>query len=105
MNKIQSVPQSKQWMFHVDNPMKNLPYINGKDYTLIKQSIMTKKFVNQRVMDLTNRGFEVKRCFVPTYNGIGQPTYMPRLNEIRVIIGRPNNHFYREVFAVIIKTK
>lgn len=105
MSKIQQVPQSKQWMFHIDNPKKNLPYINSRDYTLIKQSINNKRFVNQRVMDLTNRGFEVKRCFVPTYNGIGQPTYFPRLNEIRIIVGRPNNHTCREVFAVIIKTK
>ena len=103
MNKIKPISDSSKWMFHVDNTQKNLPHINGRDYSLIKQSINGKKFVNQRVMDLVNRGFVVRRCFVPSYNGIGQPTYFPRLNEIRIIVGRPNNHTCREVFAVIIK--
>jgi hypothetical protein len=56
-------------------------------------------------LDLQNRGFEVKRCYVPTYNGVGNLTYMARLNEIRIIVARPTNHFPREVFAVIIKAK
>lgn len=103
MSKIREIPQSKQWLFHYDNPSRSLPFISQRDYTLIKQSINGKRFVNQRVLDLQNRGFEVKRCFVPTYNGIGQPTYMPRLNEIRIIIGRPQHHNCKEVWAVIIK--
>lgn len=103
MNKIKSIEDSKKWMFHVDNPTRNLPFISGRDYTMIKQSINNKKFVNQRILDLQNRGFNVKRCYVPSYNGIGQPIYFPRLNEIRIIIGRPINHAPREVFAVIIK--
>lgn len=105
MNKVKSTPQINQWMFHIDNTTKNLPYVNQRDYSIIKQSINGKRFVNQRVFDLVNRGYEVKRCFVPTYNGLGGLTYFPRLNEIRIIVGRPNNHTCREVFAVIIKTK
>ena len=63
------------------------------------------KNVEKRVADLKYRGFEVRRCFVPTYNGIGNFSYMPRLNEIRIIIGRPKFHNCREVYAVIIKAK
>ena len=100
-----NVEETKKWMFHVDNQLNNLPYVNARDYTLIKQSIKNKRFANERVLDLQNRGFEVKRCYVPTYNGSGNLTYMPRLNEIRIIIARPINHFPREVFAVIIKAK
>lgn len=100
-----NVEETKKWMFHVDNQLNNLPYVNARDYTLIKQSIKNKRFANERVLDLQNRGFEVKRCYVPTYNGIGNLTYMPRLNEIRIIVTRPTNHHPREVFAVIIKAK
>ena len=105
MSRVKPIVESKKWMFHIDNPMRNLPFISGRDYILITQSINTKRFVNQRVMDLQNRGFEVKRCFVPTYNGVGNLTYMPRLNEIRIIVGRPQHHNCKEVFAVIIKVK
>ena len=100
-----NVEETKKWMFHVDNQSNNLPYVNARDYTLIKQSIKNKRFTNERVLDLQNRGFEVRRCYVPTYNGVGNLTYMPRLNEIRIIVARPTNHFPREVFAVIIKAK
>ena len=100
-----NVEESKKWMFHVDNQLHNLPYVNARDYTLIKQSIKNKRFANERVLDLQNRGFEVRRCYVPTYNGVGNLTYMPILNEIRIIVTRPTNHFPREVFAVIIKAK
>ena len=100
-----NVEETKKWMFHVDNQLNNLPYVNARDYTLIKQSIKNKRFANERVLDLQNRGFEVRRCYVPTYNGIGNLTYMPRLNEIRIIVTRPTNHHPREVFAVIIKAK
>ena len=100
-----NVEETKKWMFHVDNQLNNLPYVNARDYTLIKQSIKNKRFANERVLDLQNRGFEVKRCYVPTYNGVGNLTYMPRLNEIRIIVTRPTNHHPREVFAVIIKAK
>ena len=103
---IKPIPQTKQWMFHIDNKTKGLPYVNKKDYTLIKQAILLNpKSVEKRVNDLTYRGFEVRRCYVPTYNGIGNFSYMPRLNEIRIIIGRPSNHFCKEVYAVIIKAK
>ena len=100
-----NVEETKKWMFHVDNQLHNLPYVNARDYTLIKQSIKNKRFANERVLDLQNRGFEVRRCYVPTYNGVGNLTYMARLNEIRIIVARPTNHFSREVFAVIIKAK
>ena len=103
---IKPIPQEKQWMFHYNNTFNGLPYVNGRKYTLIKQAILQNpKNVEKRVADLKYRGFEVRRCFVPTYNGIGNFSYMPRLNEIRIIIGRPKFHNCREVYAVIIKAK
>lgn len=100
---IKPICETSKWMFHVDNPMNGLPYINMRDYTIIKQVIRNNKRVDDRVNHLTNRGYKVRRCYVSTYNGIGQPTYLPRKNEIRIIIGRPLNHFSKEVFAVIIE--
>lgn len=103
---IKPIPQSKQWMFHFDNKLKGLPYVDNRKYTLIKQAILhNPRNVEKRVNDLTYRGFEVRRCYVPTYNGIGNFSYMPKLNEIRIIIGRPKHHFCKEVYAVIIKAK
>lgn len=101
---IKPIPQTKQWMFHVDNKSKGLPYIKGSKYALIKQAILLNpQSVEKRIDNLTKRGFEIKRCYVPTYNGIGNFSYMPRLNEIRIIIGRPKKHYCKEVYAVIIK--
>ena len=103
---IKPIPQEKQWMFHYNNTFNGLPFVDRRKYTLIKQAILhNPRSVEKRVADLKYRGFEVRRCYVPTYNGIGNFSYMPRLNEIRIIIGRPVNHFPREVFAVIIKAK
>ena len=101
MNKIKPI-QNHNWVFHVDNKANKLPYLSARSYTLIKQSIVCNKLVNKRVLDLVNRGFMVKRCYVPSYNGLGQISYFPTKNEIRIIIGRPYNHAPREVFAVII---
>lgn len=105
MSKIKPIAETKQWMFHYDNPSRNLPYVSSRDYTLIKQSINKYYHIDDRINDLTNRGFEVKLCYIPTYNGIGNLTYMPRLNEIRIIVGRPKWHEPRQVYAVIIKSK
>ena len=79
------------------------PKITKNEYNLIIQSINNYRFIKERIKDLTLKGFEVKKCFIPNYNGIGQLTYMPRLNEIRIIIGRPFNHRPKEILAVIIK--
>ena len=97
------VKEYLKWMFHVDNVCVNLPYINGRDYTIIKQIVNMNKKVEDRVNLLKACGYDVKRCYIPTYHGILQPTYMSRLNEIRLTIGRPKNHFCREVYAIIIK--
>lgn len=105
MSKIKPIAETKQWMFNYDNPSRNLPYVSSRDYTLIKQSIIKNRFVEDRIKDLSYRGFEVKLCYIPTYNGIGNLTYMPRLNEIRIIVGRPKCHEPRQVYAVIIKSK
>ena len=103
---IKPIPQEKQWMFHYNNTFNVLPFVDRRKYTLIKQAILLNpRNVEKRVADLKYRGFEVRRCFVPTYNGIGNFSYMPRLNEIRIIIGRPKFHNCREVYAVIIKAK
>lgn len=93
----------KQWAFRVDNKKHNLPYIPYRQYIIINQAITCNKRVEDRVKKLQDRGFEVKRCYLPTYNHTGGITYMPRLNEFRITIGRPKNHFCKEVYAVIIK--
>lgn len=93
----------KQWLFRVDNKKHNLPYIPYRKYIIINQVITCNSIVDVRIKKLQDRGFEVKRCYIPTYNHIGGITYMPRLNECRITIGRPKNHFYKEVYAVIIK--
>jgi hypothetical protein len=93
----------KQWAFRVDNKKYNLPYIPYRQYIIINQAITCNKRVEDRVKKLQDRGFEVKRCYLPTYNHTGGITYMPRLNEFRITIGRPKNHFCKEVYAVIIK--
>lgn len=61
------------------------------------------KHVKDRIYHLMEQGYRVKRCYIPTYNGVGNVTYMPKLKEFRIIIGRPKRHFCREVYAVIIK--
>lgn len=93
----------KQWLFRVDNKKHNLPYIPYRKYIIINQVITCNNRVEERVKKLQDRGFEVKRCYIPTYNHLGGITYMPRLNEIRITIGRPKNHFSKEIYAVIIK--
>ncbi len=97
------ITTTKQWAFRVDNKKHNLPYIPYRQYIIITQAITCNKRVEDRVKKLQDRGFEVKRCYLPTYNHTGGITYMPRLNEFRITIGRPKNHFCKEVYAVIIK--
>ena len=96
------IDQNNQWMFHVDNKQRNLPYINSRHYKIILQILNLRK-VEERILRLVNMGFEIKRCYVPNYNGVGNVTYMPKLNEIRMIIGRPKNHFSKEVYAIIFR--
>jgi hypothetical protein len=93
---------------HYDYPFfaynkNNNPYVSSRNKEVIKNIIHTNKNVSDRCRKLFVRGFHIKRCYIPHYNGIGGYTYMPRLNEIRIIIGRPLNHEPREVYAIIIK--
>lgn len=90
------------WIFENSNKNHNLPFISYSDYHNIIQSLSMNR-VNDRIRRLESFGFTIKRCYIPNYNGIGEMTYMPRLNEVRLVIGRPKNHFYKEVYAVIIK--
>ena len=93
---------------HYDYPFfaynkDNKPYVSSRNKAVINNIICTNKNVADRCRQLFARGFNVKRCYIPHYNGIGCYTYMPRLNEIRIIVGRPLNHEPREVYAIIIK--
>ena len=71
--------------------------------TIIRQVIHTYKYVDDRIKRLEHRGYEVKKCYVPNYNGVGNMTYMPMKKEYRIIIGRPKDHEPRQVYAVIIR--
>lgn len=70
--------------------------------TRIRQVINTYKYIDDRIKCLENRGYEVKKCYVPNYNGVGNMTYMTMKKEYRIIIGRPKNHYPKQVYAVII---
>lgn len=61
------------------------------------------KSVNERINYFKEEGYEVKRCYVPNYVGVGYSCYMPKLKEYRQIIGRPKHHFSKEVYAIIYK--
>jgi hypothetical protein len=90
------------WIFNMSNKNHNLPFIKHNDYLNIIQSLSMNR-VDDRIRRLESFGFTIKRCYIPNYNGVGEMTYMPRLNEVRLVIGRPKNHFCKEVYAVIIK--
>lgn len=79
-----------------------MPYISKRRYAIIK-SVLQMPNVIDRCRQLWVRGFEVRKCYVPHYNGVGSMTYMPKLNEIRIIVGRPTNHEPRQVYAIIIR--
>lgn len=91
---------------HYDYPFyrisSEMPYISKRRMAII-HNVLHIKDVEKRCEQLWARGFEVKKCYVPNYNGIGGMTYMPRLNEIRIIVGRPKNHEPRQVYAIVIK--
>lgn len=85
--------------YRISNEM---PYITKRQYATIK-NVLQIKDVATRCTQFWARGFYIRRCYIPHYNGIGNMTYMPRLNEIRIIVGRPKNHEPREVYAIIIQ--
>lgn len=80
---------------------KEMPYITSRQYAIIK-NVLQIKDVEKRCRQLWARGFEVRKCYIPNYNGVGSMTYMPRLNEIRIIVGRPKCHEPRQVYAIVI---
>lgn len=92
------------WMIGYYERDESFPKMRWGDYFFIKKNILQHRFVEDRINAIKQR-FEVKLCYIPNYNGIGNFTYMPRLNEIRIIIGRPKNHEPRQVYCVIIKNK
>lgn len=81
---------------------RDMPYLNFRETCIIRQIILLNNNVEDRIRKLKLFGFKVKRCYVKDYNGLFHPTYCPKLNELRVIIGRPKNHNPKEVFAVIV---
>ena len=89
--------------FCPSNKSNNLPYLRHRDYIIIKQICKTQRSIKKRLEMLKYRGYDIHRVYVPNYNGIANYSYMKRLNELRIIVGRPTNHFVREVYAIIIK--
>lgn len=91
---------------HYDYPFycrnNNMPYLTKRQMAIV-HNVLQIKDVEKRCEQFKHKGFEIKRCFVPSYNGICGLTYMSRLNEIRIIIGRPKCHSPKEVYAIIIK--
>ena len=69
---------------------------------IIRYIIHAHKYVDDRIKHLEHLGYDVKKCYVPNYNGVGNMTYMSMKKEYRIIIGRPKNHFPKQVYAVII---
>lgn len=78
------------------------PYVTRRLMAIL-HNVLNIKDVEKRCAQFVARGFNLKRCFVPSYNGLYGLTYMPRLNEIRIIVGRPKHHSPKEVYAIIIK--
>lgn len=82
---------------------RNLPHINSRQYTIIRQICKQNKSLMKRIMLLKARGYDVRRCYIPNYNKICGLTYMPKLKEIRIIVGNPPCHLCKDVYAIIIK--
>lgn len=70
---------------------------------IIRYIIHAHKYVDDRIKHLEHLGYDVKKCYVPNYNGVGNMTYMSMKKEYRIIIGRPKNHFPKQVYAVILR--
>jgi hypothetical protein len=67
---------------------------------IIRSIVKNTKSVEERIAQLTDKGYNVKRCYVPTYNGLMGESFMPQKKIIRLIIGRPKKNMVREVFAI-----
>lgn len=63
---------------------------------IVKKTNNTKK----RITLLQRKGYDVKQCYVSTYNKLLGETIMKRKGVIRIIVGRPPKHWYREVYAI-----
>ena len=70
---------------------------------IVRYIIHAHKYVDDRIRHLEHLGYDVKKCYVPNYNGVGNMTYMSIKKEYRIIIGRPKNHFPKQVYALIIR--
>lgn len=68
----------------------------------VSKIINRNRSVEKRVWELVQGGMRVKRCYVRDYNGIGGCVYYERFHETRIIVGRPKDHYSREVYAVIM---
>lgn len=67
---------------------------------IISDIVKRTKNTNTRISLLQSKGYNVKRCYVKTYNKLLGETAMKRKGVLRIIIGRPQNHWYREVYAI-----
>lgn len=70
------------------------------DKKIISDIVKKTKNTNIRITLLQSEGYNVNRCYVRTYNRLLGETTMKRKGVLRIIIGRPQNHWYREVYAV-----
>ena len=76
--------------------MKDLTF----DRKIISDIVKKTKNTNIRITLLQSEGYNVNRCYVRTYNRLLGETTMKRKGVLRIIIGRPQNHWCREVYAV-----
>ena len=58
------------------------------------------KDTNTRLDILRSKGYNVRRCYVTTYNKLLGETVIKTKGVIRIIVGRPKDHYYKEVYAV-----
>ena len=84
------------------------PHITQYKYRYIKSIIERKKSVRDRIMHFLSCGYTIKKCFAPNtlpHIKVGEMYYLPKLEEIRINIGRPINHLSREMYAIVINKK
>lgn len=69
---------------------------------IISDIVRRTKNTKTRISMLQEHGYNVKRCYVKTYNKLLGETPMKRKGCTRIIIGRPSKHWCREVYAIDI---
>lgn len=68
----------------------------------INEIISSEKKLEKRILKLVKNGYCVRLCYVPNTKLLDS-NYYPKLNEHRIVIGRPAEHLCKQVFCVILK--